>query len=119
MLQRQYLDGVRILSVDENSLRESLKKISVRIKAEHPEVNEIILFGSFSKKDYTPYSDIDIAIIVDKTDKRFIERPDDYIDYFIDIPFDTNLVVYSREEIDRMVMSGNSLAIEIKKGIRL
>lgn len=119
MLQRQYLDGVRILSVDKNSLRESLQKIAIRIKGEHPEVNEIILFGSFSKKNFTPYSDIDLAIIVDKTDKKFIERSDDYIDYFTEIPFDTNLIVYTSEEIDQMIKSGNSFAIEIKKGIRL
>lgn len=119
MLQKQYLDGVKILSVDENSLRESLKKIADKIKAEHPKVNEITLFGSFSKGDFTPSSDIDIAIIVDKTDKRFIERSDDYVDYFTEFPFDTNLVVYSAEEIDRMIKNGNSFAIEIKKGIRL
>jgi predicted nucleotidyltransferase len=119
MLLEKYLDGVRILSVDEESLRESLQKIAGRLRAEHSEVKEIILFGSFSKNDYTPYSDIDIAIIVDRSNKKFIERSDDYIDYFIDIPFDTNLVVYSSEEIDRMIMSRNSFAIEIRKGIRL
>ncbi len=119
MLQSQYLDGVKILSVDENSLRESLKKIADKIKAEHPKVKEIILFGSFSKRDFTPYSDMDLAIIVDKTDKKFIERSDDYLDYFTGFPFDANLVVYTSEEIDRMVRSGSSFAIEIKRGIRL
>lgn len=119
MLQRQYLDGVRILSVDENSVRESLQKIAIKIKDEHPEVKEIILFGSFSKKDFTPYSDIDLAIIVEKTDKRFIERMDNFIDYFIEVPFDTNLIVYTSQEINQMVKGRNSFAIEIKKGIRL
>lgn len=119
MLQRQYLDGVKILSVDENNLRESLKRIAGKIKAEHPEVIEINLFGSFAKKDFTPYSDIDIAIIVKKTDKSFIERTDNFIDYFIEVPFDVNLIVYTTQEINQMVKDGGSFAIEIKKGIRL
>lgn len=119
MLQRQFLDGVEILSVDANNIRKSLQGIAKRIKAEHPEVMEIILFGSFSKKDYTPYSDIDIAIIVDKSDKKFIERSDHFIDYFSEIPFDVNLIIYTSGEINQMVNDGNSFVIEIKKGVRL
>ncbi len=119
MLQRQYFDGVEILSIELNSLMKILREISARIKVEHPEVNEIILFGSFSKNDFTPNSDIDIAIIVNETNKKFIERLDDYINYFAEIPLDSNLVVYTAGEIERMVKNGYSLAIEIKKGIGL
>jgi predicted nucleotidyltransferase len=119
MLLRRYSNGVEILSVDENGIRKSLEKIAIEIKNSHPDVKDIILFGSFSKMDFTPYSDLDIAIIVNKTGKRFVERTDDFIDYFMEIPLDTNLIVYTVEEIDRMTKSGDRFIKEIGKGIRL
>ena len=118
MLLKQYSSGVEILSVDEDKLRKKIKEIVQEIKAEHTEVKEVILFGSFSKGDFTPYSDIDIAIVIDKTDKKFIERNDDFIDYFIDIPFDVNLVIYTSDEFLGFKRSKNKLIGEIIEGIR-
>ena len=54
VLQKQYLNGVEILSVNLNSLLNSLHEIAARIKMQHPEVVEVILFGSFSKNNFTP-----------------------------------------------------------------
>lgn len=119
MLQRKSLDGVEILSVDISDLRELLKEISRGIKYEHPEVKEIILFGSFSKGNFTPYSDIDIALIVNDTDKRFIERQDEFIGYFKDIGFDTNIIVYTQKEIERMRREENKFIKEIEKGEKI
>lgn len=120
MLLKQSLHGVEILSIDEEKIRALLKGISKKIKAKHNEVREVILFGSFSKKDFTPYSDIDIAIIVDETDKKFIKRADEFIDYFIEVPLDVNLIVYTAEEISKMVNAGNNFIKEIIiKGVRL
>lgn len=119
MLQRQYLDGVEILSVDEKKIIKKLKEIAEEIKLKHSGIKEIILFGSFSKKEYTPQSDIDIAIVIDKTEKKFIERADEFIDYFSEIPLDVNLIVYTFEEIDKMAKSENYFIREIMDGIRL
>lgn len=96
-----------------------LKEITNAIKLKHSEIKEIILFGSFFKRDYTPRSDIDIAIVIDKTDKKFIERADEFIDYFTELPFDVNLVVYTSEEITKMTKSKNHFIREIMNGIRL
>jgi len=63
MLQKKLLNGVEILSVDINKIKKALKNITLKIKRNYPEVVKIILFGSFAKNNYTPYSDIDIAII--------------------------------------------------------
>ncbi len=119
MLLKQYSDGVEILSVNENQLREVLYEISSRIKTEHQEVKEIILFGSLIKKEFLPSSDIDIAIIVNKTDKKFIERLEEFLDYFSMIPFDINLVVYTMEEKEKMLQAKYRFVLEIVKGEKL
>lgn len=119
MLEKRYLDGVEILSVNNRNLGEKLREIAHKIKSEHPEVEEIILFGSFSKNSYTPYSDIDIAIIVSGTRKDFIKRQDDFIDYFSSLPFDVNLVVYTSKEFNDMLKQQNNFVREVREGLSL
>ena len=119
MLLKSSSNGVELLSVNVNKLKKTLQRITGRIKREHAEVKKILLFGSFSKNNYTPYSDIDIAIILDKTKKGFMKRADDYLDYFLDVPFDVNIVVYTSQEFQTMIENDNKFALEILQGITL
>lgn len=119
MLQKRFLNGVEIISVEIDSLRRFLKDIAEKIKHVHPSVLKIILFGSFSERNFTPFSDIDIAIILKDTEKNFLERQDEFIDYFRGIPFDVNLLIYTEEEFNRMLQNLNNFAVEIEKGIIL
>lgn len=119
MLRKKFLNGVEILSVEIDKLRNSLKKIAEQIKRDNSSVTKLFLFGSFSKNSYTPYSDIDIAIILKNTKKRFLERQDEFIDYFKGFPFDVNLVIYTEDEFNTMRQELNSFILEIEKGIVL
>lgn len=119
MLQREYLNGVEILSVDYKRLMKELKNISGKIKKDKSEVSKIILFGSFAKGNFTPYSDIDIAIIVKNSNKNFIQRQDDFIDYFNSLGFDVNLIVYTEEEYKKMKTSSVNFIKQIDRGVIL
>lgn len=119
MLQKKYFDGVEVVSVNEDELRAALNDAAGRIRREHPEAEELILFGSFAKGNFTAYSDVDIAIIVERAEKKFIERQDEFIDYFLSIPLDVNVLVYTRSEIEGMLKKRNSFIREILKGVRL
>ncbi len=119
MLQRRCLNGVEILSVDINDIKKALRLTANKIRSEHPEITEIILFGSFSKDDFTPYSDIDIAIMVRHTSRSFIERQDAFIDYFSEIPFDVNLVIYTEDEVKKMQGNSSHFIREVKRGLQL
>ncbi|MEM2615868.1 MAG: nucleotidyltransferase domain-containing protein [Thermoplasmatales archaeon] len=96
MLLKHSYNGVEVLSLDKEELKWQLKKVGQKIKLDHPEAREMIVFGSFLKDNYTPYSDIDVAIVVERSEKKFIERIDDFIDYFLEIPLDINVLVYTR-----------------------
>lgn len=119
MLLKQYSDGVEILSVDEERLKKALMEISSKIKEDHPEVQEVILYGSFSKNEFTPRSDLDIAIILDQTEKPFLTRSDDFLEYFWSIPFDVNLVIYTKEEKEKMRAEDHRFLKEILNGTKL
>lgn len=79
----------------------------------------ILLYGSFMRNDYTPNSDVDIAIIVNHTDESFIARQDNYIMYFSTIPLDVSLVIYTIEEIKKMKKEKNAFIQEVLCGIEL
>lgn len=102
MLQERYLGSVKIQSVDYNALMGTLKRIAAIIKITHPHVKKVYLFGSFSKGNYTPESDVDVLIIVKHTDMPFLQRGDSFLDPFKDVPFDVNILVYTEDEIKMM-----------------
>ena len=101
------MDSVKILSVDYDALIKSIAKSCARIKEEHGHVPKILLFGSFLKRNYTPESDVDIMIIVKHDDTPFMARKDLFSGYFEDIPFDTNIIVYTKDELNSMFNNGN------------
>ena len=107
MLQEKYCDSVKILSVNYDLLIAALKKAARKIKKEHAYVGSVRLFGSFLKGNYTPESDIDIIITVTRSDTPFLQRREVFLKYFKDIPFDINILVYTRDEIGKMLNSGN------------
>lgn len=97
MLQERYFGSVKIQSVDLEQLKGALKKAAMQIKEQKPGVVGVYLFGSFARGDFTPLSDIDILILVTQSDRPFLERKEQYIDYF-KVPFDVNTVVYTLDE---------------------
>jgi predicted nucleotidyltransferase len=100
---------VRILSVNYDSLLEALKKAAGLIRKRYPEVTGILLFGSFARGNYTPESDIDILITVKDTALPFLERQDMFVEFFAEMPFDVNILVYTGEEAAKMLDDENPL----------
>jgi len=107
MLHEKSLGSVKIRSVDYDALMDTIKGNARTIKAQHPLVKNILLFGSFYKRNYTPESDVDIVIIVEATEAPFLQRRDIFIGFFQNIPFDVNILVYTEMEIKKMQKEGN------------
>lgn len=115
MLQKKYFNGVRILSINKKEIEKRMKKIIKKIKADKNVIN-IIAFGSFFSEEFNPRSDIDIAIILKKSDKNFIERADDFIDYFNELKVDVNIIVYTQKEFNKMLKEKNNFILKINEG---
>jgi predicted nucleotidyltransferase len=102
MLRTQSYGTAEVTSVDRDALLAELKRSAERLGREAPEVEEIHLFGSFARGDYTPESDVDLLVVVDRCEMPFLERSDPYRDFFAGVPFDVNLTVYTRDEVHRL-----------------
>jgi len=113
MLRERFLNSVKITSVDTAKLRETLSEIASNLKAKHPEVKDLFLFGSFARGDYTPESDIDILIVCSNLNLPFLMRAEKFGDFFRNLPFDVNLLVYTEEELHRMQEEKNPFILTV------
>lgn len=61
--------------MDEREIKEKIRTYGEKLK-NHLAFKKIILFGSQAKRNSSPYSDIDIAIVVERDDSDFfVTRP--------------------------------------------
>ena len=76
-----------------------LERILARLK-EHPNVLRVILFGSLARGECRRGSDLDL-VIVQRTDKRFLDRLDEF--YRLLAPtVETDILVYTPSEWDEL-----------------
>jgi predicted nucleotidyltransferase len=58
------LSSVKIFSVDVGAVRRGMDDYARKLLATYPEVEEVVVFGSFESDTYAPGSDIDVFIVL-------------------------------------------------------
>ena len=71
----------------------------------------MILIGSLARGDYTAFSDADLIIVVERSEKRFVDRSLDFMDPSLSV--DVEPRVYTLDEIIEMSKQGRKLIGEI------
>lgn len=99
--------SVKIISLDRNRLLVELRQIASNIRAEHPEVDEIRLFGSLARGDYTGSSDVDVLILLrDTLEKDPLQRILTFLPYF-NLNRGSDLLVYTINELEARLSVGD------------
>jgi predicted nucleotidyltransferase len=98
-MQKQSFNSVKIFSVDVAAVRRSVDEYARELLAEHPEVEEVIVFGSFENDTYAPGSDLDVFIVL----REASDSPRDRIPRFLpnkslSVPVD--VFPFTRAEIE-------------------
>jgi predicted nucleotidyltransferase len=78
-------------------LKVELERIVNRLKSD-PSVRLVLLFGSLARGDARDHSDIDL-IVVKETEKRFLDRLDEFYD---DAREAMDVLVYTPQEFEEM-----------------
>jgi predicted nucleotidyltransferase len=87
----------------ERALQEHVRHLSTR----HPEIEEIVLFGSMAKGRPVPGSDVDLLIVLSASYRPFLDRIPAFLpDRF---PVGVDVFPYTRHELERMNRDGNAL----------
>jgi uncharacterized protein len=92
----------QILTALENLIQEWTQK--------HPELEQVILFGSHARRDFFPGSDVDVLLILEKSDQPFLKRIPKFLP--IQFPVDIDVFPYTRDEVQRMLKDPYSLVAQ-------
>jgi predicted nucleotidyltransferase len=76
----------------------AVKKAAQEVK-KLPGVVRVGYFGSFVRNDQVPGSDIDILIELKQDDRRWIDRMDDFRDYFKEVPCPVEIFAFTTREL--------------------
>ncbi len=115
ILQKKFYGSVKVFWLNREAAFTSLKKIARKIKKENKNIEAIYLFGSLAEGRATPRSDADVLILLKHSEKRFMDRPLDFMDYFAEFPLAVDLFCYTVEESK----SSNFVSKILRKGIKL
>lgn len=102
MLRKRSSNSVEVTSIDRESLLRELESIAEQIGSSDPSVREVRLYGSLLTGNFTPHSDLDLLILVSSSEQGFLQRSDAYRDYFLHLPLDTDIKVYTLREVEEM-----------------
>jgi len=83
----------------EGALAESLRRVVAAVK-ERPDVERVILFGSYREGRRDLFTDLDILIVV-ASDLDFVSRTAQMYQY-LSTSVDLDLLVYTPEELEEM-----------------
>lgn len=99
VIQKRFYNSVKVFWLDKELLATRIGEAVKSLTLRHPEVRRVVLFGSVADNRPTPASDIDILIIVDNCQERFLDRPLLFRRYFEGIGLGTDIFVYTNNEV--------------------
>jgi predicted nucleotidyltransferase len=68
-----------VKSVDERAVRRAMDAWAARLLAEHAEVREVVVFGSFAEGRWAPGSDLDVLLVLESSEKQARDRIPGYL----------------------------------------
>lgn len=98
--------SVKVFWLDRPHLIERLKSAAQTLIEQHPEIEQIVLFGSLARGDAVPGSDADLLIVVSHSTEPFLDRAVRYRPAGVGVGVD--VVAYTREELAALLAAGNA-----------
>jgi predicted nucleotidyltransferase len=86
-----------VKSVDEEQVRRSMTELASRLFRDHPELEEIVVFGSFEQGNYAPGSDLDVLLVLTDSPRPIRDRHALYLPDAFPVPLD--LFPFTRAEL--------------------
>ena len=102
MVQERSYGSVRVFWLNREEVLRRLREAVQKLLAEKKDIKEIRLFGSLAEGRAVPGSDVDLLLVMEKTEKSFWARAEDLWDYFAEIGLPCELFCYTEEEIARI-----------------
>jgi predicted nucleotidyltransferase len=109
---------VSVTWLDRAAVLKALRREVQALARVRPEIERVLLFGSLATGSAVPGSDADLLIVLRRADRPFLERIPHYTPE--NCPIGVDVFPYTRDEIERMLASGNSfLRAALDEGVAL
>jgi predicted nucleotidyltransferase len=82
----------------------------------HPELLRLGVFGSYARGDAGVGSDLDLVAVIETSDQPFERRGVDWD--LLDLPVPAEVVIYTREEWQRLMAEGGRFAKTLEREAR-
>lgn len=89
---------------DKTTVHQSACAWAKRVAEENPTVARIGYIGSYARGDWGVGSDIDLILVVERTDRPFVERALAFDTASLSVPADVR--VYTQDEFESLLASG-------------
>ena len=96
-MPNRFSSSVVVKSIDAHAVRQAADAYAERLLASRPEVEEIVVFGSFATRTYAPGSDLDVLIVLGHAEGSPRDRIPDLMPARFPVPVD--LFPYTRAEL--------------------
>jgi predicted nucleotidyltransferase len=107
-MPKPFITFARTRYIAKEKVIKILRKIAEEVASAHPEVVDIILFGSLARGDCSPRSDADILIILSSTKhKRMMDRIPKFLEYFRKSLVPVDIIPYTKSELKHQLINKN------------
>jgi uncharacterized protein len=107
--------SARVRYAEPEPIRKAVRDYVRDLRSEHPEILSIRWFGSWVRGDAVVGSDVDLCIIVDRSDKPRRDRMMDFLPRVFPVGID--LFVYTTAEFDALRTEHPSMRRAIDSGL--
>jgi uncharacterized protein len=104
------LPSVKVTFTNREQILKALENLIQEWTQQHPELEQVILFGSFARGDYFPGSDVDVLLILENSAQPLLNRIRKFLPTHF--PVDIDIFPYTRDEIERVKRDPHSLVVQ-------
>lgn len=108
------MSSVVIKSVDRCIVEQAVKRFISHLRSNHKEIQKIIWFGSWIDGIPVPGSDVDLCLVLSKSDKSFRERIPEYLP--VGFPVGIDIFPYTISELESLKNASPAWYREIISG---
>lgn len=97
--------SVKVFWLDSQEAVARLRSAAEGLIEQRPELVGVYLFGSLAEGRAVPGSDADLLIVLNHSDRRWLDRPLDYLPAFDDVGLPVEVFCYTADEVDRVPLA--------------
>jgi len=114
-VRRESYGSVTVFWLETEKVLRRLREAAEALVDARPEVRAVHLFGSLAEGRAVPGSDADLMIVLESSERRWMDRPLEYGEFFSGIGMPVELFCYTEEEAARVPLARRAL----ERGTRL